>query len=165
MRTRSWIWAPALAALFAVAGCKHGESATGPNMYGPEGQTSACPLAIPGTTVNAEETQDGMAMTFTTDQGDVAELRRQVYQLSAKYNSSQPGAATSGTMGHVEREAANAMDMGGPKVASQSRVEEIDGGARLIFTPNNPNELKDLRSQIRRQVQRMVAARGCVDIG
>jgi len=45
----------------------------------------SCPMAVPGTSVRAEEVAGGTAMVFTTT-GDVAELRRRVSAMADMHN-------------------------------------------------------------------------------
>jgi hypothetical protein len=48
------------------------------------GAGGMCPMQVQGTQVAAEDTQDGVALLFTTS-GDVAELRKRVHHLAEKH--------------------------------------------------------------------------------
>src|SRR5690348_10711846 len=47
-----------------------------------------CPMQIPGATVSIQDTNDGIALTITTQSGDVADLQRQAESM-VKMHSNQ----------------------------------------------------------------------------
>lgn len=55
----------------------------------------SCPMDIPGTSVSAEDTRDGIALTFTTDSGDVNLLRQSVKQMVDNFTTDRSGSPTS----------------------------------------------------------------------
>jgi hypothetical protein len=62
----------------------------GPGMMGMMNMGDQCPMALPGTTVQATEMSDGMAMTFTTS-GDAGELRKRVRSMADRMNDHSSG--------------------------------------------------------------------------
>jgi hypothetical protein len=61
-----------------------------------------CPMEVPGTTASVADTEDGVAITFTTT-GDVAELRQRVHGMAEMHeHMMQGGAMSSGGMGSGE---------------------------------------------------------------
>lgn len=69
----------------------------GAGHHGPGMAHEACPMALPGTTVAASETDDGAALTFSTS-GDVEELRRRV-RAAAAHHARMSEAHASAAMG------------------------------------------------------------------
>jgi hypothetical protein len=98
---------------------------------------SDCPLALPGAQLRSEVTADGVALVFTTGGGDPTELRDRVQRMADHHN-------------------------GAPVPASRAAVEEIDGGARVVFTPSDPAKVGVLREQIRVHGKEM-ASTGCAE--
>jgi hypothetical protein len=117
-----------------------------------------CPLALPDAQMVSEVTADGVALVFrTTGGGDPAELRARVHQMAERHNEAQVPAedlaAKSETAGDgmASAEGAHGMDMHGAarEVPSRAAVEDIAGGARVVFTPADPAKVGLLREQIR----------------
>ena len=107
---------------------------------GAGGQT--CPMQAPGTQVVAADTADGVAVAFTTT-GDVGALREHVRHMAAMHEREANRAGASAHM---------------PMVPSTARVEDIDGGARIVLTPRQPDQLAALRGHVHDHADRM--ARG-----
>ena|SRR5687768_15202001 len=105
-----------------------------------------CPLALPGAQLRSEVTADGVALVFTTSGGDGAELRDRVQRMADRHNAAAPA---------VEPDAA-----GKKAPASRAAVEEISGGARVVFTPADPAQVGVLREHIRVHGKEMAEA-GC----
>lgn len=104
-----------------------------------------CPLQVPGTTVASTEVEGGIALSFTTTTGDVAELRQRVRRMAEMHN--QPGG------GHMMMGSHGGMMMH----AATASAEDIEGGARLILQPKEPAQLGELREHVRMKAQRMAA--------
>lgn len=144
-----------------------------------------CPMHVQGTQVAAEDTQDGVALLFTTS-GDVAELRKRVHHLAERHQmqmsnrdpNAAPGAmgphspmgpgpmGPHGQMGPGAAGAGHAMGHGHamgdePKgmhaVPSTARVEDIDRGARIVLTPVDAGKLAELRAHARERAAHMAA--------
>jgi hypothetical protein len=116
-------------------GHAHGETAS---MGG-----GMCPAEVPGTTVSASDTRDGAAITFTTT-GDVAQLRQRVQHMAEMHEHMMQGSGDMGS-GHMH------MMM----VASTARVEDVEGGARIVLTPNDPAKLDELRMHVHEHTTQM----------
>jgi len=206
------------------------------------GASQSCPMAVAGTELSVAETANGIALAFTTDSGDVKDLRARVRRAADQYRSQQkmqqpppgsqgmkgepgtqgePGTAApqtpqpapgtpgtpapgtpgsgsyqtpgtsgeqsgSGTGGSDQSGSTGSGDYQGPGEQSQGMnqgqpgeqqgeagqgtmapmhqlgsipynvyVEDIDRGARLVFTPQNPSHMQALRDQIRQHASRM----------
>jgi len=114
-----------------------------------------CPLALPGAQMVSEVTADGVALVFTTSGGDAAELQARVHQMAEQHNEAQVPEADARSEkqgdGMGTAEGAHGMDMHGAarEVPSRATVEDIAGGARIVFTPSDPAKVGLLREQIR----------------
>ncbi len=161
------------------------QSATPPPAAGADAAMQMCPMAVPGTQVAASDVADGEVLTFTTGSGDVEELRRRVRAVAEMHNrhhatGTGPG-HMHGDMGHDGgmmgggmmggslmdgSQAAGGHGMGRMMMPPPSRasVEDIEGGARIVMTPNDLADLDELRSTVRMHVQEM-QQHGCEMMG
>jgi hypothetical protein len=135
-----------------------------------------CPMTVPGTQVAASDTPDGEAITFTTASPEqVTELRRRVHAMADMHDRHEehagmhamPGDASrmhddagpSGMGGMSGMGSAGSAERGAPPMemppASRAIVEDVDGGARVLVTPEDPGELERLRSAIRSHADHM----------
>lgn len=121
-----------------------------------------CPMFVAGTTVQANDTSDGMAMTFTTT-GDVAELRRRVHLMANHMNAHSSGAGGGTGMHGMGMGSDGGMGMmgGGMMLATHAQVEDVDHGARLKMTPADPAKLSEMRQHMKQHSQMMNQSRGC----
>lgn len=129
----------------------------------PMGQdAAACPMAVPDTKVAVSDTQDGVALTFTTSKGDkTSELRQKVSALAEQYQSQPSGGQI--TWQHIGAGQGQGQQQGmqqGQAATGQmpqvtARVEDAGNGSRIILTPKDASQLNDLRKQVRAQQQRM----------
>jgi hypothetical protein len=110
-----------------------------------EAKESDCPLALPGAQVRSEVTADGVALVFTTSGGDGGELRDRVQRMADRHNAAPPPA-----------EEPNAAAVNPPP--ARAAVEEISGGARVVFTPTDPAKVGVLREHIRVHGKEMAEA-------
>ena len=156
-----------------MIGCMAGHAASGPPataqapMNAPgamEGMPmSVCPMAVPGTQLAVADTADGEAVTFTTSPDRAAELRGRVHAMADMHNrhhqagmeSMHGGMQHGGMMGGSKGPAGggDAMPMMPPP--SRAAVEDVEGGARLVVTPNAPADLDRLRSTVRMHAEHM----------
>lgn len=140
----------------------------------PAAVMQACPVAVPGTQLAAADTPDGEAVTFTTTPDGVAELRSRVHAMADMHNRhhAQPGGANPmGGMDHGAMMGGGMMGGGGMGSSggrmammpppSRAAVEDVDGGARLVVTPNDPADLERLRSAIRMHARHMQETGTC----
>ena len=119
-----------------------------------------CPMLGKDVTVQPSDTPDGAALSFTTTSGDVGEIRRRVRHMAKMYEDH----AGHGSMmwhqhGHMRDEGGQGMNnevgMGNPMPATNAKYEEIEGGARLVFSPRDPKDLDALREQVHDHQRRM----------
>jgi len=117
-------------------------------------QAQNCPMHVQGTNVTTEDVDNGIALNFTTDSGDVNDLRQRVQRMAEQHNQHFAGATSgqeqpSGEMGtegtpqggtegmtgeggmHGRMQS---MSILGVIVPSAASVQYIDNGARLILT-------------------------------
>jgi hypothetical protein len=125
------------------------------------GMGDQCPMRLPGTTVQAQDTTDGMAMTFTTT-GDAAELRRRVRVMADHMNAHSSGASGGMGMHGMMMGGDGGMGMmGGTMPAMRAQVEDVDHGARLKMTPVDPTKLGEMRDHMKQQAQMMSQSHAC----
>ena len=91
-----------------------------------------CPMQIPGATVSIQDTSDGIALTITTQSGDVADLQR-LAESMVKMHSNQ--------------------GMHGNMMPFTVASEQITNGARLTLKPKDPGKLEEFRSTVRRHAE------------
>jgi hypothetical protein len=103
-----------------------------------------CPMGVPGTRVSAEDTQNGVAMTFTTT-GDVAALRQRVHAMAARHERMMGGG---GGMGPCRM-----------MTPSTTRVEDVGRGARIVLAPRDPSQLSELRTHVNARAAQMASGR------
>jgi len=117
------------AALAACACAGHASSSAGapasgaPRPVAPNEATvpGTCPMALPFTTATLATTERGGAITFTTSDDQVDELRRRVKALAEAHNAGHP---------------------------SRASVEAVDKGARLVLSADDPSRAGGLREAI-----------------
>jgi hypothetical protein len=144
-----------------------GQGMMGGGMTDMMGMGDQCPMFVAGTTVQAKDTSDGMAMMFTTT-GDVAELRRRVRVMADHMNAHSSGAG-GGTGMHGMGMGPDAgtgmigggMMGGGMMPATHAQVEDVDHGARLTVTPADPAKLNEMRQHMKQHAQMMNQSHGC----
>jgi len=132
----------------------------------------ACPMAVPGTQVAVAETRDGEAVTFTTSPDRAGDLRTRVHAMADMHNRHhQGGGGMEGMHGGMHH--GGTMDggsmgspVGGDAMAmmpppSRASVEDVEGGARIVVTPNDPGDLDRLRSAVRMHAEHMRESGTC----
>lgn len=142
-----------------------------------QGMAGMCPMQVEGTAVSAENTEGGVALTFTTS-GDVAELRRRVAHMAEMHSKHHGqghghgmgarGPEASGEGGehaHEKQRGGGKQHQGGmmgggmkmkmPPAAAHS--EEIEGGARIILTPRDSAQVAALQEHARQMAERMAS--------
>ena len=110
-----------------------------------------CAMTARGTTVDAVDVPDGVAIRFTTS-GDVAELRRHVHHMAEMHehmagmhehkmaNDHEHNAAGQAPASDSHSGSAHMM-----MVPSTASTEDIDGGAQLVLMPRQADQLEALR--------------------
>lgn len=114
---------------------------------------ASCPMAVTGTSARAEDVDGGAAITFTTT-GDVAELRRRVAHM-AEMHTRHHGQGHGPMPGDGSK--MGMMGDGMMMPPAEARSEDIDGGARLVLTPNAPADLTQLREHAREHADKMAS--------
>jgi hypothetical protein len=126
---------------------------------------AGCPMVVPGADVTATDTEGGVALTFTTDTGDVADLRTRVQHMAQMYEMHHGQAGM--TWHHMGGEgmAHGGPGMGGesmghmagrgPMPAASTTMTDTDSGARLELRPNDASQLDALREHVRWHQERM----------
>ena len=112
------------------------------------GMGGMCPMEVPDTKVSAEDTQDGVAVTFTTT-GDVSQLRQRVHHMAEMHEHMMQG----GMSGSASMGSDHMMKM----VPSTARAEDIEGGARIVLTPKDPAQLAELRAHAHEHASQMAS--------
>lgn len=103
-----------------------------------------CPLHVPDTILRAEDVELGGALVFTTP-GDVADLRRRVRLMADVFD-------------HNRDTLARALEASATLPPALRFVEDVAGGARIVFRPADTSALDTFRQQIAQQAVRL--ARG-----
>lgn len=115
---------------------------------------SMCPAHVAGTTTRVEHVPGGAALDFTTT-GDVTELRRRVAQMADMHNRHHASDAQ-GAPTHEGSSQRRGMQEGTKMIpAAQAKVEEIHGGARIVFVPSDAGQLNALREHVGMMAERM----------
>ena len=138
----------ALLLLVSLSACVHsappaGAAAAPPDKSGM--MMAMCPMSVPGTQVYAADTANGEALTFTTAPDQTAELRIRVHAMANMHNQRHGGAGGGPAM-------MEGMPMPPP---SRAWVEDVQNGARISLTPNDPADLEKLRSAARMHATHM----------
>jgi hypothetical protein len=168
--------------LLAAAGCASSRaaekgpagtgaaSATGdrePNTAADAMTQGMCPMAVPGTSVAAQDTPQGEALTFTTSSGDVNELRQRVRAMADMHNRHPAGRHGAGEMSgemHGTGAGSGQSMTDGEMHAHQHKmmppparatVEDVPGGARIDLVPQESANAEQLRQAVRTQAERM----------
>jgi hypothetical protein len=102
-------------------------------------ETQECPMRIEGVNVTSTDTRDGVALTFTTDSGNVEELRRRVQRIAMMFS----------------RRGRHPMRSSGRMIPADVKYEIVERGARVIMTPTDPTRLDALRKHVRAIADRM----------
>ena len=79
-----------------------------------------CPMSVVGATVAVADSVDGIQVAFSTQSGDVAELRRRVESMAKMHSDS------------------NGSMMARQMIPFSVKYEEIVNGARVTLTPKDP---------------------------
>jgi hypothetical protein len=98
----------------------------------------ACPVKVEGTTVEAADTADGIAVTFAAKPANVADLQQRVERMANMHAA----------MGNMQMGAQN-------MIAGTVKYEALPTGARLSLKPNDTSKLKEFREQVRSHVEQM----------
>lgn len=125
---------------------------------------AGCPMVVEEADVAVSDTKEGVTLTFTTEAGNVDDLRARVRHMADMYemHRGQRGMMWH-HMGDMGRQGGGpGMGMGhmagrGPMPAATATVTELDKGARLELRPTDASQLNALREHARWHQQRMQA--------
>ncbi len=124
---------------------------------------ASCPMVVQGADVAVSDTEGGVALTFTTDAPDVADLRTRARSMAKMYDMHRGHAATmwhpmgGDGMGHGSgmRRGMEDLEGSGSLPAASSTVTDTDKGARIELQPADASELDALRQRVRLHQQRL----------
>jgi TusA-related sulfurtransferase len=140
------------------------------------GAMMQCPMEVPGTQVSVADTPEGEVVTFTTSSPDaVPDLRARIHAMADRYErrhesgqagmmhdgtspGGEGGAGSAGSGSPDEQQAPSRAQTPAP---SRAVVEDIEGGARIDITPNDPADVEQLRAAIRARVAQMQETGSC----
>jgi hypothetical protein len=130
-------------------------SAQGPTPSLTQAETPrGCPLGVPGATVVAEDTPEGVALSFTS-KDKVGEMRQRANDAAAQYGpGAKMGRGHDGRHGHGGTHGLQLMQA----PASHAVASDIEGGARIQFAPADPADKEVLRATLRERAAAMNAA-------
>lgn len=180
VRARGSAPAALVLALTALAGCASSQTAqrqpvstaAAPQMEGADqghddqaGMMEMCPMRVPGTTVSVSDTEAGVAVVFRTS-GDVTDLRRRVRHMAEMHNRPHAEGEMACCRGMMDggQETGGTPERGGRGMMGMSRdgmvpataaAENVDGGARIVLTPEDPSQLGALRTHVHDHAERM----------
>jgi len=101
--------------------------------------THDCPTEVPGTIVNVDRFDGGIALVFTTLIGDVNDLRSRVHHTAEQIERERTSAS-----GDTEPLATDVKAFG--DVPATATAIDIDAGARLELRPMSEQDLDRLRT-------------------
>jgi len=104
-----------------------------------------CPLEVSASNVEAVDIEGGAALAFTT-KTDVADLRRRVRRMADLENQTREWVAA--RLGNATLPPAHRM------------LDEVEGGARIVFRPADPSRIDELRAGVAAQAGRLISG-GC----
>jgi hypothetical protein len=126
---------------------------------------AGCPMIVQGADVTAADAEGGIALTFTTDTGDVADLRTRVQHMAQMYEMHRGQAGMmwhhmgGEGMGHggpgMGGEGMGHMAERGPMPAASTTMTDTGLGARLELRPTDPSQLDTLREHVRWHQERL----------
>jgi len=112
-----------------------------------------CPLGVAGATVVAEDTPEGIALSFTSKDRP-AEMRVRANDAAAQHGPGEHLGA--GHEGHHGQGGDHGLQMMQGPVA-RSASDDIESGARIRFQPADPAEKELLRARLRERADAMNA--------
>ena len=109
-----------------------------------------CPWAQPGVEVEVEDTEDGVSLTFRGEPEQEEELRQFAERMTEmhermRHHDRRRPMDDRGGMGQ--------MMMQMPETTVEA--EEVEGGVRLEFRPEDPEDLEAVREHVRQHAEMM----------
>jgi len=109
----------------------------------------ACPLGVPETRIDVEDTSDGVDAVFETSAEHVNELRRRVRDQAAIHGpDAHLGTGHGGVHGTSHAHGLRLWDM----PAREASSVDIEAGARLHVVASDPAHVAELRARVRERV-------------
>jgi hypothetical protein len=143
----------ALVFVAAVAGCTTAQDGMPPTLTHAE-VPRGCPLGVRGAQVWAEDTPDGVALTFVSPDRP-AEMRVRAHDAAAQHAPGQRlGQGHNGKHGDGGDHGLQLMQA----PVAYSVAADIESGARIYFVPIHAADRDALRLQLRERAARMSAA-------
>jgi hypothetical protein len=141
-----------------------------PSPHGEQAAIPMCPMHLPQVSVKAEHSPHGAVLVFTTeDEAHVQALRQSVQHLATAHlrPGAGPGEGTGGAgpghkgccpghEGKAKGQMASAPPM--PPLA-HALTEEVDKGAKVVFVPQDPARMEELRASVRARAELMGSGR------
>jgi hypothetical protein len=127
---------------------------------------SMCPMDVPGTQLSAADTATGETLTFISTPDQAPALRERVRAMAAMHEERH----AMGDGGHMGEGHGGMMHegtgMGGMErpPPSHAVVEDVENGARVVVTPNDPADLQKLQTTVKAHAQKM-QQEGCGMMG
>jgi hypothetical protein len=98
-----------------------------------------CPMDIDGAEVEVSDTESGVALLFTTETGDIDDLRQRFQGMASRYQAQDKA------HGH------------GAIPSLHAAVVDVNQGVQLTLTPKNASGLEQIREHVRAHQSRMEA--------
>ena len=165
MTNRSWLKASTVLVLVLGCGSKQSSPPKPPDQSATQAPT--CPM-MKDTQLTATDEEHDVAITFTT-QGDPTQLRAHVRQMAAMHDQMahgmMGGGMGSGSGAMMGGSGMGSGMMGGgmhehmAMVPSHAAVDDVDHGARIVLTPDDPTQLAALRDHVHSHVEMMKSGR------
>jgi hypothetical protein len=150
--TRKFLFALSVLAVSGYAGFQLDQGAQAQQRDHHERKERMCPMIEEGTTVRLEEEEDDAVTVELTTEGDVDQLRSWAERVAQRHNRYQERGERRFRGGEQQGEGEKKRK--GKMIPSRAEVEEIDRGARLAFTPEDPEQVDELRDRIEHKAQR-----------
>ncbi len=113
-----------------------------------------CPTNVAGTEVVVEDTVDGVAIRFTNP-AQTDEVRRLTQNIAEIHDVRRVGGGAGAHAGHGGMHHGGMAHQGMDMPAHTARVQNVDDGALLVFTPVSAGDLEKVRAQTRTLANRM----------
>lgn len=135
-----------LSILALVIACGSKQSSSKPPAETETAQPARMCSMMKDAQIAATDDEHGVAITFTTT-GDPAELRAHVHKMATMHDRMSHEMMGSGATGGMHEHMAMA--------PSHAAVDDVDHGARIVLTPDDPTQLAMLRDQVHAHVEMM----------
>jgi hypothetical protein len=112
-------------------------------------------MEVPGTEVAVADVPAGAALTFTTAEPNVEELRTRVHAMARMHDAHHAAGMEMGEMRGGTGSAGPPEHAVVMPPSSRALAEEIEGGARLVLTAEDPADLERLRAAARMHAAQM----------